>query len=229
MSYEETNGPEIFIKKSNLEILKNNIVFIDILDMARARNALSFHNEITKDYPGNTLVEIRQRFRSFFYLSGALNQAYKKIRELENKYGEKREFKSEAFINGFSKFLADETVAKFFDKKTGIIRSIRDKTAFHFDEDVIKDTLRKEDALKWEKFIFAKADRETPDDMYFVLADEIEFNYHLSVTEENKSMTQANEVFKNISDITDRYLIASNEFMTEQIDKLIESKLLESK
>lgn len=215
---EDQNDFELIIEKSKFEELIKNSIFIDMLDLARIENALAFCNQTVIDYPGETPVSVRQRFRAFFFTIGILHEGLKKIQNLERKYGHKKSFKSKAFDDGFRKLLAESSVINFLENFSD---NVRDKTAFHFDKDIIKTALRNKKGFKLDKFIFAKADSEKAGDIYFVLADEIDFNYHLSLIGKDNSIDDLKEVVGETMEILSKYLKASSEFIVEQMYLLL--------
>lgn len=208
----------IAITREQLTQLKNNHQFIDLLQIARIENSLSFFMKVSRDVQGDSCVDKRQRLRSFLFVVSILHEALSNLLVLENKYGTKKEFADKSFIEGFEELLRQESVTEFF--KT-FSKNVRDQTAFHFDRCALRIALRERSK---EVNIFANTDSLSRHDIYFELADELDFDYQISLLQVDPAKpTSFHEICTTTWNIVFEYQKCSISFIDSRLGILLEA------
>jgi hypothetical protein len=183
---DELEYQEIRTTKEEFDKLRSDRKFAKLLNLARAVNAIYFCFNSLLDYGGDeTPAGQRQHINAFLFSTGALHEGFCVADTLEKHFGDR-----DSYRNGFGRLLADPNTQEL---RRSILKRMRDKFVFHYDEDVAKQTLK---TLDLNQYIFATGTGGKRKGTYYNLADEIVINYLLkdvSPDEQDRAFRQALE------------------------------------
>jgi hypothetical protein len=136
----------ILLTEEKFEELRNDPQFHSYLRLARCANAMFFFHQtlINADeqiYPCNE----RHTTNSFLYLCAVLYEGWNLIDDARKQFGELDSFK-----NGLGNLQGNKKMRKM---KDAFVRDARRKTAFHFDEQVVREVLENEEASEYSLVI----------------------------------------------------------------------------
>ncbi len=163
---DEADYREIYTSKEAFEALRSDPKFAKLLNLARAVNAIYFCFNSLLDYSGDeTPPGQRQHINAFLFSVGALHEGFRVADTLEKHFGDR-----DSYRNGFGKLLADPKIQML---RSTILKRMRNKLVFHYDEDLAKQMLR---SLDLEEYVFATGTGGNRKGTYYNLADEIVIN-----------------------------------------------------
>lgn len=160
---------EIYASKENFDKLRSDKKFANLLNLARAVNAVYFCFNSLLDYSGDeTPAGQRQHINGFLFAAGVLHEGFLVAERLEKHFGNR-----DSYRNGFGKLLADRKIQGL---RKHTLKRMRNKLVFHYDEDVSKEMLK---SLDLKRYVFATGTGGKRKGTYYNLADEIVINYLL--------------------------------------------------
>ena len=204
-NYEISISPEEFDK------LRSDKRFLSLLQLARIVNSLNFtfnayHDHIENDSPAG----LRQKFNSVFFMSAILLEGIKTANKLKIQFEDR-----EVFQNGFGKFLESEATRNLIEN---VLKPLRDKFVFHFDDDVAPKVLK---TFEIERYVFATSFGTRAGDVYFNLADEMGLNYiigNLGSQEDEKQ--KLGEIFTSLIDTIKIYVESANQLIGDVLHEM---------
>jgi hypothetical protein len=166
----ETDHREIYTSKEDFDKLRSDKKFANLLNLARAVNAVYFCFNSLLDYSGDeTPAGRRQNINGFLFAAGVLHEGFCVAERLQKHFGDR-----DSYRDGFGQLLADPKIQEL---RQTILKRMRDKLVFHYDEDVAKTTLK---SLDLKEYVFATGTGGKRKGIYYNLADEIVINYLLN-------------------------------------------------
>jgi len=145
---------EIYASKEDFDKLRSDKKFANLLNLARAVNAVYFCFNSLLDYSGDeTPAGQRQHINGFLFAAGVLHEGFRVAERLEKHFGDPASYR-----DGFGKLLAEP---KTQDLRQKILKRMRNKLVFHYDEDVAKKTLKCPASITFSLRVFAKTDHTT--------------------------------------------------------------------
>ena len=194
---------EIYTSAEKFDKLRSDPKFAKLLNLARAVNAIYFCLHVLLDHGGDiTPAGQRQHINAFLFSAGALHEAFAVADSLEKYFGDR-----DSYQNGFGRLLEDP---KTKELRGTILRRMRNKLVFHYDEDVARKALK---TLDLDSYIFASSVGDKRRGTYYNLADEIVINYLLgdgdSAEEDEKFRAAAGD----IADALSRFAHCADELM----------------
>lgn len=194
---------EIYASPEKFDRLRSDPKFAKLLNLARAVNAIYFCLRVLMDHGGDmTPAGQRQYINAFLFSAGALHEAFAVADSLEKHFGDR-----DSYRNGFATFLNDP---KTKELRCTILRRMRNKLVFHYDEDVARKGLQ---TLELDSYIFASAVGDKRSGTYYNLADEIVINHLLGdgdVADEDERLGAA---AKDIAEALSRFAHCADELM----------------
>jgi hypothetical protein len=201
---------EIRTSKENFDKIRSDRKFAKLLNLARAVNAIYFCFNSLLDYSGDdTPAGQRQHINGFLFSAGALHEGFCVADTLEKHFGDR-----DSYQNGFGRLLADPKTQAL---RRTILKRMRDKFVFHYDEDVAKKTLK---TLDLKEYVFATGTGGKRKGTYYNLADEIVINYLLNDVPPDEQDSAFREALKSIGETLSAFVGCA--------DALIGDVLLES-
>lgn len=186
--------------------LRTDERFIAILNLARISNALLFCQipalEVGKK---NTPSAGRQLINSFLYASAILYEGLNRADSL-GKY-----FKDlDSFKNGFAIILKDEKIKRH---RNAVLDTLRNQFVFHFDKDIIPETLKD---FVLPEYIFAISNGLKRKDIYYNLADEIVLDYLLrDIKDDQEKAKRFKEIIKQTTELMVSFSKATDDLIQE--------------
>ena len=205
------NVEKLEIDKLKFESLRTNPRFISILHFARVLNALMFCLQSYNDYKdSDSPVANRQKFRSLFIMMGFLHEGFVLLEKLET------QFSGENFFdNTLGRMTNDIKIKNFRDND---LVKIRNANSFHFGDKVVPQTLKK---LDLNEYILISFESPSFMDMYFPLADELDFNFWTKDTKNHKEETEKiTEILSTSLNITVKFIKAAEKFMSDAYQQI---------
>jgi len=128
--------------------LRDDERFLGLLTLARFINALRYFQKSAIDSKGtNDPVAARSVLNSFWYGSSVLYEGFLLVEKLAKVFKDLDSFKG-----GFGALLRDHQVQSF---RNSVLKRMRNKFGFHFDEEVVKESLKDFELAEYK---FGKAD-----------------------------------------------------------------------
>ena len=184
---------DISCSKAIFDVVKRDEHFLDLITLARIVNALRFCQKAGIDGKESTgYAGARSTINSFVFAASVLYEGFLLVARLGRNFRDLDSFK-----NGFGVLLRDNKV-KTLRKRDGVVSRMRNKFAFHFDDEVAKESLEN---FELSEYKFASGIGEAAGEMVFVLADEVVINYLLQPTP-NDTDDILRERYKQILDDT---------------------------
>jgi hypothetical protein len=198
---------EVYIKNEDFEKLRTDPKFITLLNLSRIVNALQFCFQTLLDYKDNeTPVGSRQRLNSFLFTTGVLYEGLKVANTLGKHFRDR-----DSFRDGFGKLLNDKETKKL---QGSVLETMRNRIAFHFDEDVAAEALKN---LDFPSYLFATSLGSNRGSIYYNLADEAAINFLLGEpTSQEEERQLLEEMFKSIIYVL-RLFVDAAEMLTGDI------------
>jgi hypothetical protein len=203
---------EIYLSKEEFNKLLSDSRLTPLLVLARVVNTLLFCSHVLlgaseDDSPTGR----RQHINSFLFACGVLYEGLKVANTLGKHFKDR-----DSFRDGFGQLLKDQETKKL---QGTVLDTLRNKIAFHFDEDVVSTTVKN---LGFPTYIFASGIGSRTGDIYYNLADESALNFILGepMTEEEE-MRIFGEALESVAKVLTAYVDSAN--------KLIADVLLEMK
>jgi hypothetical protein len=198
---EDSDYREIYTTLEKFNALRSDRKFAKLLNLARAVNAIYFCFKVLLDHGGDmTPVGQRQHINAFLFSAGALYEGFAVADTLEKHFGDQ-----DAYRDGFAKLLKDP---KTKELRSTILRRMRNKLIFHYDEDVARKTLPK---LELKSYIFASGTGDKRKGTYYNLADEIVLNYLLNDCESpDDEARQFRDALQDIANALSRFIECSD-------------------
>jgi hypothetical protein len=198
---------EIYASKEDFDALRNDNQFANLLNLARAVNAVYFCFKSLLDYSGDeTPAGQRQHINGFLFAAGVLHESFSVAARLEKHFGERASYR-----NGFGTLLADP---KTQELRQTILKRIRNKLVFHYDEDVAKQTLK---TLDLKQYVFATGTGGKRKGTYYNLADEIVLNYLLNDVPPEDQYTVFKEALVNIGQALSAFIDCADALIDDVI------------
>lgn len=205
---------KIVVKKEYLPSIKNDKRFINAIQLGRILGAIRYnkilHAEISKDKEANTSLQLHLLLNHAALVYEGITTFKKTKSNFENLDYYKKNLDK-------IKIILDEAKnKKSFTNK--ILKKIRDKIAFHFDEDVTKEILGRivDDSLKERTdVVLISGKSERIKDITYLLADNVNINYVLILI--NGKGISEREKFKILS----KNLLELSGLFCEILDVLI--------
>jgi hypothetical protein len=188
------------IKPEYIEKLKNDDDFILAIQLSRIVNSLSsnFRSYINVSND-NHLINVKDRI-DLLLIHGAM--LYEAIKVFTAHGKRLKEFKIWDQISSEFKVFTQENGNKNSFKNT-VLSKIRNKIFFHFDHDIISETLKKVDFPDGITFITAKSTKQK--DIIYSLVDDLILSYLVQLEDsKEKSSEKYEKVEKTIIDLSDR-------------------------
>ncbi|HVF56973.1 MAG TPA: hypothetical protein VM934_12540 [Pyrinomonadaceae bacterium] len=203
---------EAYLSKEDFDRIRSDARFGAILRLARVVNSLQFcFNSLVVVSDADTPANQRQRLNSFLFASGVLYEGLKVVRNLTKHFGQRQSFR-----NGLEKLL-DEPVTKKL--QGNILKDMRNKSVFHYDEDVAPKTLK---ILNLESYLFATGVGTHRGGVYYNLADEVVFNFIIG--DESKSKEEEEqalrEAMKDITDLLTKFVDSADQLIGEVVAEM---------
>jgi hypothetical protein len=201
---------EIVLAEDKFNELRNDKTFLAILTLARCVNALRFcQTPLIESKRKSTPAVSRQVLNSVLLASSVLYEGLKVADSLG------RDFKSlVSFREGFGKLLKKPETKKL---RSGILRKMRNKFVFHFDQDVAAVALTH---FELPSYKFAVGRGTARGHLYYALADEISVHYLLD-PEGEKSNDQLEKTYiqftQGIADLMVEFDDAAEELIAETL------------
>ena len=208
----QSKGWEVYLSKDDFDKIRSDARFGAVLRLARVVNSLQFcFNSLVVVGDEDTPANQRQRLNSFLFASGVLYEGLKVVRSLMKHFGQR-----ESFQNGLGELL-DETVTKKL--QGSILKYMRNKVMFHYDEDVAPKTLRN---LNLESYLFATGVGTKRGAVYYNLADEVVFNFIMG--DEPKSKEEEEQALReamiDITDLLTKFVDSADGLIAEVISEM---------
>ena len=208
---EESKTWEIYISKDEFENIRKDPRFVSLLLLGRIVNGINFClQSLLESNRDPTPTGQRQRFNSFLLACGVLYEGLKVANTLGKHFSDRKSFR-----NGFGRLLSDEETKKL---QGTVLNSMRNKVAFHYDEDVVATTLEN---LDLATYAFATASSETLGAIYFRLADEVAINFIIG---EPGSREEENQIFREIlastSHVLTEFVRCANELIPDVLKEM---------
>lgn len=189
----ESDYLELYTSKEEFDKLRSDHRLAKVLNLARVVNALYFcYHALTDSSSDGTPAGLRQLINSFLFSAGVLYEGLIVADTLEKYFGER-----DSYRNGFGKLLNDGETEQL---RTTILKRMRDKFVFHYDEDVARKALK---TLNIPSYLFATGLGDKRRGLYYNLADEVAINFLLgdppSKEEEDRISREALESIAKIS------------------------------
>lgn len=205
---------KIVVKKEYLPSIKNDKRFINAIQLGRILGAIRYnkilHAEISKDKEANTSLQLHLLLNHAALVYEGITTFKKTKSNFENLDYYKKNLDK-------IKIILDEAKnKKGFTNK--ILKKIRNKIAFHFDEDVTKEILGRivDDSLKERTdVVLISGKSERIKDITYLLADNVNINYVLILI--NGKGISEREKFKILS----KNLLELSGLFCEILDVLI--------
>ena len=205
---------KIVVKKEYLPSIKNDKRFINAIQLGRILGAIRYnkilHAEISKDKEANTSLQLHLLLNHAALVYEGITTFKKTKSNFENlDYYKKNLDKVEIILD-------EAKNKKSFTNK--VLKKIRNKIAFHFDEDVTKEILGRivDDSLKERTdVVLISGKSERIKDITYLLADNVNINYVLILI--NGKGISEREKFKILS----KNLLELSGLFCETLDVLI--------
>jgi len=205
---------KIVVKKEYLPSIKNDKRFINAIQLGRILGAIRYnkilHAEISKDKEANTSLQLHLLLNHAALVYEGITTFKKTKSNFENLGYYKKNLDK-------IKIIMDEAKnKKSFTNK--VLKKIRNKIAFHFDEDVTKEILGRivDDSLKERTdVVLISGKSERIKDITYLLADNVNINYVLILI--NGKGISEREKFKILS----KNLLELSGLFCETLDVLI--------
>jgi hypothetical protein len=170
-----------YITKEDFNALKKDIKFMNAIRLLRMENIIiTFLSLITKTYSNDTNSDRRDRMEIILYygavLYESLNTIYNMKAQLENLNEYKRHIKDINYL--FQELNNPDSFVKT------ILKRIRDKLTFHFDEDVFQEVILKMD-LSEDELTILEAESERSIDVNYTTIPTLYYNYLISYINED--------------------------------------------
>jgi hypothetical protein len=201
---------EISVHQEQFEKIRSNPRLALLVTLARVVNALRFcHLAVVSLGDEDTPSDQRQRVNSFLFTSGILYEGLKVAGVLGKHFGSRDSFKAMAAVLG-------DTRAK--QLREGVLRKLRNKVVFHYDDDVAPQALGQ---LELNRYVFATGLGSKNGDVYYNLADEVAVNHVVgqptTVEAERETL---HSMIRDITDVTVAFLDASEHLMVDALGDL---------
>jgi len=205
---------KIIVKKEYLPSIKHDEKFINSIQLGRILGAISYnkvaHAMISKDEEANTSLQL------YLLLNRAalLYEGITKFSKTKSNFENLNYYKNN--LSQIKKILNEAIDLDSFTNK--VLKKIRNKIAFHFDEEVIREVLGEfvDDNLKEKKeVILVSGKSELVKDTTYLLADNMNINYVLKSI--NGKKISYEEKFKMFS----KKLFELSGLFCEILDELI--------
>lgn len=206
------------ITPEHTEKVKNSDDFILAIQLSRIINALRSnfrsHLNVSNDHH---LINVKDRIDLLLIHGAMLYEAIKVV----TSYGKRiKELKVWAKISSEFKFFSKENGDKSSFRNT-VLDKIRNKIFFHFDYDIISETLKKTHFSDGITFITAKSTKEI--DVIYSLVDDLILSYLVQLYETDKaSYEKYNEIEKTIINFSDRLCRLIGKIVKELLPEEIE-------
>jgi hypothetical protein len=182
---------ELYISKEDFDNLRSDRQFAKLLNLARAANALYFCYRALLDFSDDsTSAGQRQHINAFLFSAGVLHEGLIVADTLEKYFGER-----DSYRNGFGKLLNDESTKQL---RNTILKRMRNKFVFHYDEDVPRKSLK---TLNLPSYLFATGLGEKRRGLYYNLADEVVINFLLGDPASKEEERIFREALENITKV----------------------------
>lgn len=203
---EESKTWEIYISKDEFENIRNDPRFVSLLILGRIVNGINFClQSLLQSNEDSTPAGQRQRFNSFLIGCGVLYEGLKVANTLGKYFNDR-----DSFRNGFGRLLKDQETKKLQET---VLDSMRNKVAFHYDEDVVTTTLEN---LNLASYAFATASSEKLGAIYFRLADEVAINFIIGEPGSKEEETRVfREIFTSTSHVLTEFVRCANELIPD--------------
>ncbi len=182
MSIDFSGWWKITADKELMDSLRDNAAFLAVLRLARGVNALRFCHVAVADRPDSPSSPSyhRQINNAFFFTCGLLFEGMEVARQ------------SSMALKDYSEF-REKLVPLFRNREldallTSDLVNFRNKIVFHFDPDVISESLSRLDLPEYQ---FARCEGRESRGMYFSLADEVVLNFALDEQEDQETGEKA--------------------------------------
>ena len=147
---------------------------------------------------------MRQRFRASTFAIGVLHEGLNRVDGLHEYYQN-----VDYFDNGFGTWVSDKKIRNF---RTRLIQTVRNQMSFHFDTEVVRHTIANEFDLT--EYILVSANSDIAADMFFELAETIEFDYLVREFKSNEEKLTATKLILNtVAEITIKFIKSTDLFM----------------
>ena len=195
---------EIYTSPERFDQLRSDPKFAKLLNLARAVNAIYFCLRVLLDHGGGDTTPSGQRqyINAFLFSAGALHEAFAVADSLERHFGDR-----DSYRNGFGKLLKDPKTKVL---RATILRRLRNKLVFHYDEDVARKGLK---TLGLDSYIFASAVGDRRSGTYYNLADEIVLNHLLGDSDGSDEDERLGTAAKDIADALSKFVHCADELM----------------
>lgn len=199
---------EIICSREQFEKFKEKDGFGALLTLGRIANALRF---LQLAYPrdgDDTPSARRQRLNSFMFMAAVLYEAIKYANTVGRRFAG-----TEAFDATLGELLADDDVKAL---RRGILRHLRNKITFHFEDQIIGKAL---DVLDFPNRRFVTGVGKRAGDTYFDLADEVAAHSILIADDEKELMPfeELAGLMQQTAEISRRFLDSTDSFITEEL------------
>lgn len=197
---------EVYISTEGFESIRTDPRFAALLLLARVVNGINFcFQTLIESIKDDTPAGQRQHFNSFLFACGILYEGLKVANTLGKYFGDRKSFQ-----NGFGLLLKDKVTKQL---QQTVLNSMRNKVAFHYDEDIVTGTLKN---LNLSSYAFATAANSKSGAIYFKRADEVAINFIIgepgSKEEEQKVFR---EILESTSKVMTQFVRCANELITD--------------
>jgi hypothetical protein len=180
------------ITKEKFNVLKKNVEFINAIRLLRIDSAIAMfeslmyralQNDKKTDPKDDTSRDKRDRLEIVQYYGAVLYESIKTMYQMKGQLEQLNEYKNH--INDIN-YLFDKEFNDPHSFTTTILKKIRNKLTFHFDEDVIREAILNIDSSDKEVTII-EGDSERNFDVNYPIIPTLYFNYLISYVKGDSS------------------------------------------
>jgi len=177
-----------YITKEEFNTLKKDIKFMNAIRLLRMENIIvTFLSLITRTYINDTNSDRRDRMEEILYYGAVLYESLKTIYDMKGQLENLNEYKNH--IEDINYLFQELNNPDSFVKT--ILKRIRDKLTFHFDEDVFQEVIFKID-LPEDEFTILEGESERSVDVNYTSIPTLFFNYLISYV--NKEWSEEEKI-----------------------------------
>lgn len=216
----EKKMKKIVVKEEYLPVIENEKRFLNAIQLGRIVGAIRYNKAIYAIISQNKEVSTSQLLYLVLNHAALLYEAITKFCSTKSDFENLEIYKR--ISDAIEKILAEAKEPNSFTNK--VLKKIRNKVAFHFDEDVIKIILTKiiEGSLKEKKEVVLIAGiSELVKDTTYLLADNVNINYVLGLIQGEKKSEKEKFII-----LSENLLNLSGSFC-DVLDQLIPDLIME--
>lgn len=198
---------EVVCSREQFDEFKEQEEFQALLTLGRVANTLRFCQLAYPRSDDDDPSTRRQRINSFMFMAAALYEGLNYADTLGKYFSGHRVFK-----DTFGELMADDEVKGF---RNGILRHLRNKVAYHFEDQVIGEAI---EAVHFSELSFVTGRGRRAGETYFDMSDNVAVHSILVADgEEVLPFEELEDLMRDTADISGRFLSCADRLITAEL------------